>query len=44
MNIREPIVGIPGNFAMLGVFEKASASVVFTARSGCCCRAIRVTV
>ncbi|MBR6028218.1 MAG: M20/M25/M40 family metallo-hydrolase [Clostridia bacterium] len=31
--ITEPIGGIPGNFAMLGVFEKGKADVVFTARS-----------
>jgi len=30
--IREPIGGIPGNFAMLGVFEKGCADVTFTAR------------
>ena len=30
--IREPIGGIPGNFAMLGVFEKGNANVKFTAR------------
>ena len=29
--IREPIGGIPGNFAMLGVFEKGCADVNFTA-------------
>ena len=32
--IREPIAGIPGNFAMIGVFEKGKADVRFTARSG----------
>ena len=32
--IREPIGGIPGNFAMIGVFEKGKADVRFTARSG----------
>ena len=31
--IREPIAGIPGNFAMVGVFEKGKADVKFTARS-----------
>ena len=31
--IREPIAGIPGNFAMVGVFEKGKADVRFTARS-----------
>lgn len=31
--IREPIGGIPGNFAMVGVFEKGKADVRFTARS-----------
>ena len=31
--IREPIAGIPGNFAMIGVFEKGKADVRFTARS-----------
>ena len=31
--IREPIGGIPGNFAMIGVFEKGKANVRFTARS-----------
>lgn len=30
--VREPISGIPGNFAMLGVFEKGCADVTFTAR------------
>ena len=30
--IREPIGGIPGNFAMVGVFEKGNADVTFTAR------------
>lgn len=30
--IREPIAGIPGNFAMVGVFEKGCADVNFTAR------------
>ena len=30
--IREPIAGIPGNFAMVGVFEKGCADVTFTAR------------
>ena len=32
--ISEPIGGIHGNFAMLGVFEKGKADVRFTARSG----------
>ena len=31
--ITEPIGGIHGNFAMVGVFEKGKADVVFTARS-----------
>ena len=31
--ISEPIGGIPGNFAMIGVFEKGKADVKFTARS-----------
>ncbi len=31
--ITEPIGGIHGNFAMLGVFEKGKADVLFTARS-----------
>lgn len=31
--ITEPIGGIPGNFAMVGVFEKGKADVRFTARS-----------
>lgn len=31
--ISEPIGGIPGNFAMVGVFEKGKADVRFTARS-----------
>ena len=31
--INEPIGGIHGNFAMLGVFEKGKADVTFTARS-----------
>ena len=31
--IREPIGGIPGNFAMIGVFEKGKADVRFTASS-----------
>ena len=31
--IREPIAGIPGNFAMIGVFEKGKADVRFTAVS-----------
>ncbi len=31
--IREPIGGIHGNFAMIGVFEKGKADVRFTARS-----------
>ena len=31
--ITEPIGGIPGNFAMVGVFEKGVANVRFTARS-----------
>ena len=30
--IREPIGGIPGNFAMVGMFEKGNADVTFTAR------------
>ena len=30
--IREPIGGIPGNFAMVGLFEKGCADVTFTAR------------
>ena len=30
--VREPIGGIPGNFAMVGVFEKGCADVTFTAR------------
>ena len=30
--VREPIAGIPGNFAMMGVFEKGCADVTFTAR------------
>ena len=32
--ITEPIGGIHGNFAMVGVFEKGKADVRFTARSG----------
>ena len=32
--IREPIAGIPGNFAMIGVFEKGKADVRFSAVSG----------
>ncbi len=32
--ITDPIAGIPGNFAMMGVFEKGKADVKFTARSG----------
>ena len=32
--ITEPVAGIPGNFAMMGVFEKGKADVKFTARSG----------
>ena len=32
--ITEPVSGIPGNFAMMGVFEKGKADVKFTARSG----------
>ena len=31
--IREPIAGIPGNFAMIGVFEKGKADIRLTARS-----------
>lgn len=31
--ITEPIGGIPGNFAMVGVYEKGSGDVKFTARS-----------
>ena len=31
--IREPIAGVPGNFAMVGVFEKGKADVRFTAKS-----------
>ncbi len=31
--ITDPIAGIPGNFAMMGVFEKGKADVIFTARS-----------
>jgi len=31
--IREPIGGIPGNFAMIGVFEKGKADVRFSAAS-----------
>ncbi len=31
--ITEPIGGIPGSFAMMGVFEKGKADVKFTARS-----------
>ena len=31
--ITEPIAGIPGNFAMVGVFEKGQADVKFTAAS-----------
>ena len=31
--INEPIDGIPGNFAMLGVFEKGNCDLKFTARS-----------
>lgn len=31
--ITDPIAGIPGNFAMMGVFEKGKADVKFTARS-----------
>ena len=31
--ITEPIGGIPGNFAMIGVFEKGTADVLFRARS-----------
>lgn len=31
--ISEPIGGVPGNFAMIGVFEKGKADVKFTARS-----------
>ena len=32
--ITEPVAGIKGNFAMMGVFEKGKADVRFTARSG----------
>ncbi len=32
--ISEPIGGVHGNFAMVGVFEKGKANVRFTARSG----------
>ena len=31
--ISEPIGGVPGNFAMIGVYEKGSGDVKFTARS-----------
>ena len=31
--ITDPIAGIPGNFAMMGVFEKGKGDVRFTARS-----------
>jgi len=31
--ISEPIGGVPGNFAMVGVYEKGSGDVKFTARS-----------
>ena len=31
--ITEPIGGIPGNFAMVGVFEKGKADILLTARS-----------
>ena len=31
--ITDPIAGIPGSFAMMGVFEKGKADVKFTARS-----------
>lgn len=31
--ITEPIGGVPGNFAVMGVFEKGKADVTFTARS-----------
>ena len=31
--ISEPVAGIPGNYAMVGVFEKGKADVLFTARS-----------
>ena len=31
--ITDPIAGVPGNFAMMGVFEKGKADVKFTARS-----------
>ena len=31
--INEPVGGIPGNFAMMGVFEKGKGDVLFTARS-----------
>lgn len=30
--ITEPVGGIPGNFAMVGVFEKGKADVKFTAK------------
>ena len=32
--IRDPIAGVKGNFAMVGVFEKGKGDVRFTARSG----------
>lgn len=32
--ISEPIGGIPGNFAMVGVYEKGTGDLKFTARSG----------
>ena len=32
--IKDPIGGVNGNFAMMGVFEKGKADVKFTARSG----------
>ena len=31
--ITDPVAGVPGNFAMMGVFEKGKADVKFTARS-----------
>ncbi len=32
-SITDPLAGIPGNYAMMGVFEKGKADVKFTARS-----------
>ncbi len=32
--ITDPVAGIPGNFAMVGVFEKGKADVLFSAKSG----------